>query len=74
VLLLMRTRERRVGIVVDDVEDVVVLEHGMLRPPPSADADGLVLGVAFVGEALVTILDAHVLVATCAAPATAEVA
>jgi purine-binding chemotaxis protein CheW len=74
VLLLMRTGERRVGVVVDDVEDVVVLEHGMVRPPPSADADGLVLGVAFFGEALVTILDAHVLVATCAAPATAEVA
>jgi purine-binding chemotaxis protein CheW len=74
VLLLMRAGERRVGIVVDDVEDVVVLEHGMLRPPPSADADGLVLGVAFFGDALVTILDAHALVATCAAPATAEVA
>jgi purine-binding chemotaxis protein CheW len=74
VLLLMRTGERRVGIVVDDVEDVVVLAHGMLRPPPSVDADGLVLGVAFFGDALVTILDAHALVATCATPATAEVA
>jgi purine-binding chemotaxis protein CheW len=74
VLLLMRAGERRVGIVVDDVEDVVVLEHGMLRPPPSADADGLVLGVAFFGDTLVTILDAHALVATCAAPVTAEVA
>lgn len=74
VLLLMRTGERRVGIVVDDVEDVVVLEYGMLRRPPAADNDGLVLGVAFFGETLVTVLDAHALVAACAAPATAEVA
>ena len=74
VLLLMRTRDRRVGVVVDDVEDVVVLGHGMLRPPPSVDGDGLVLGVAFFGDTLVTILDAHALVASCAAPATAEVA
>lgn len=74
VLLLMRSGDRRVGIVVDDVEDVVVLEHDMLRRPPAADSDGLVLGVAFFGDTLVTVLDAHALVSSCAAPATAEVA
>ena len=73
VLLLMRAGERRVGLVVDDVQDVVVLDRTMLRPPPSIEGDGLVLGVAFFGDELVTILDAHALVATCALPATAEV-
>jgi purine-binding chemotaxis protein CheW len=74
VLLLMRAGERRVGLVVDDVQDVVVLDRTMLRPPPSVEGDGLVLGLAFFGDELVTILDAHALVATCALPATAEVA
>lgn len=74
VLLLMRAEDRRVGIVVDDVQDVVVLGRTMLRPPPSGEGDGLVLGVAFFGDELVTILDARALVATCALPATAEVA
>ena len=74
VLLLMRSGDRRVGIVVDDVQDVVVLRRAMLRPPPSGEGDGLLLGVAFFGDELVTILDAHALVATCAMPATAEAA
>jgi purine-binding chemotaxis protein CheW len=74
VLLLMRAGERRVGIVVDDVQDVVRLGRAMLRPPPSGDGDGLVLGVAFFGDELVTILNAHALVATCALPATVEAA
>jgi purine-binding chemotaxis protein CheW len=74
VLLLMRAGDRRVGIVVDDVQDVVVLGRAMLRPPPSIEGDGLVLGVAFFDDELVTILDAHALVATCALPSTAEVA
>ncbi|HSJ65683.1 MAG TPA: chemotaxis protein CheW [Gemmatimonadaceae bacterium] len=74
VLLLMRAGDRRVGIVVDDVQDVVVLIRARLRPPPSGEGDGLVLGVAFFGDELVTILDAHALVASCALPATAEAA
>ncbi len=74
VLVLMRSGERRVALVVDDVEDVIVLDRTMLRPPPSADADNLVLGVAFIGDALVTVVDAHVLVAACAVPVSAEAA
>lgn len=74
VLVLMRSGERRVALVVDDVEDVIVLDRTMLRPPPSADTDSLVLGVAFIGDALVTVVDAHVLVAACAVPVSAEAA
>ena len=74
VLVLMRSGEQRVALVVDDVEDVIVLDRTMLRPPPSADTDSLVLGVAFIGDALVTVVDAHVLVASCAVPVSAEAA
>lgn len=74
VLVLMRAGDRRVALMVDDVEDVIVLDRTMLRPPPSADADSLVLGVAFIGDALVTVVDAHVLVAACAVPVLAEAA
>ena len=74
VLVLMRSGERRVALVVDDVEDVIILDRTMLRPPPSADTDSLVLGVAFIGDALVTVVDAHVLVAACAVPVSAEAA
>lgn len=72
VLLLMRAGERRLGIVVDDVEDVVPIARGMIRPPPLLETDGIVLGVAFVAESLVTILDAHALIATCAVAPTPE--
>lgn len=72
VLLLMRAGDRRIGIVVDDVEDVVPVERGMIRPPPVVETDGIVLGVAFVGDALITILDAHALIATCAVAPTPE--
>lgn len=75
VMLLMRAGDRRIGVAVDDVEDVVELSHPMLRPPPALEADGgLVVGVAFVGDALVTILDAPTLVAACASLPHAEAA
>ncbi len=74
VLVLMRSGERRVALVVDDVEDVILLGRTMLRPPPSADTDSLVLGVAFIGNALVTVVDAHALIAACAVPVSAEAA
>jgi purine-binding chemotaxis protein CheW len=74
VLVLMRSGDRRVALVVDDVEDVILLDRTMLRPPPSADTDSLVLGVAFIGDALVTVVDAHALIAACAVPVSAEAA
>lgn len=74
VLVLMRASERRVALVVDDVEDVIVLDRTKLLPPPSADSDTLVLGVALIGDSLVTVVDAHVLVAACAVPLSAEAA
>jgi purine-binding chemotaxis protein CheW len=75
VLLLMRVDERRVGLAVDDVEDVMMLERAMLRPPPMLDGEAqLLLGVAFFGDSLVSILDARSLITACAATTISEAA
>ncbi len=67
VMLVMRAGDRRVGIAVDDVEDVIVVDMPALRRPVLDDAsDGLLLGVAATGAGLVGILDGRVLVAACA--------
>ncbi|MGI9078633.1 MAG: chemotaxis protein CheW [Gemmatimonadaceae bacterium] len=66
VVLLMRSGDRRVGIAVDDVEDVIVVDMPALRHPMLDDAgDGLLLGVAAIGTGLVGILDGLALVAAC---------
>lgn len=64
--LVLRGGEQRVGIAVDDVEDVFTLDLAHLRDlPGSDDADGVVLGVARHGSDLVAVLDAEALVAAC---------
>ena len=64
--LVLRGGEQRVGIAVDDVEDVFTLDLSHLRDlPGSDDADGVVLGVARHGNDLVAVLDAEALVAAC---------
>jgi chemotaxis signal transduction protein len=64
--LVLRGGDQRVGIAVDDVEDVLTLDLAQLRDLPGADdADGVVLGVARNGRDLVAVLDADALVAAC---------
>ena len=66
VMLLMRAGDRRVGIAVDDVEDVIIIDMDVLRRPMLDDAgDGLLIGVAAMGSGLVGILDGPALVAAC---------
>jgi len=66
VMLLMRSGDRRVGIAVDDVEDVILVDVPSLRRPVLDDAgDGLLLGVAASDAGLVGILDGSALVAAC---------
>jgi purine-binding chemotaxis protein CheW len=67
-LLVLRANDRRVGIAIDDVDDVITLDLCTLRPPPEADgADGVLLTVARHGVDLIGVLDADLLLATCAA-------
>jgi purine-binding chemotaxis protein CheW len=64
--LVLRGGDQRVGIAVDDVEDVLTLDLAQLRDLPGTDdADGVILGVARHGRDLVAVLDADALVAAC---------
>lgn len=66
VLLVLRDGERRVGIVVDDVLDVVAIDPATLRRPPvAADGHAVVVAVARHGAELVSLLDAAALVRAC---------
>lgn len=64
--LLVRADGHRVGLAVDDVEDVLQVDLARVREAPGIDAtDGVLLGVAHHGPHLVALLDAEALVAGC---------
>ena len=64
--LLVRSGTRRLGLAVDDVEDVFQVNLATVREAPGTDdADGILLGVAHHGNELVAIVDAEALVAAC---------
>ena len=66
VALVVRVGERRLGLVVQDVDDVMTLDLAELRDPPLlGDADGVLLGVAHRGRSLVALVDVEALVAAC---------
>ncbi len=65
-VLLMRTGARRVGIAVDDVDDVIALDLETVRPAPGVDdSDGVLLGVVRHGDVLIAIVDPDAIVAAC---------
>ena len=64
--LLVSANGRRLGLAVDDVEDVFQVDLATVREAPGIDAaDGILLGVAHHGQELVAVLDAEALVAAC---------
>jgi chemotaxis signal transduction protein len=65
--LVVRDRAGRIAIAVDDVEDVLTVSDGELRPVPTRQAgDGGVLrGVVRRGSMLVAVVDLAALVAAC---------
>jgi purine-binding chemotaxis protein CheW len=72
VALVMRSGARRIGLAVDDAEDVMVVELRDLRDPPAGtNEDEIVAGLLWRDRALVTVLDARALAALCA-PAVEE--
>jgi purine-binding chemotaxis protein CheW len=72
VVLLMRAGGRRVGVVVDDVEDVLSLApRSLLQPVLASAGDGVVLGVARVGRLMATVVDPVALLAACSITHTA---
>jgi len=66
--LVLRPSTTRVALAVDAVDDVFDAPLDAVRAVPAgSDVDGLVLGVVWRGQELVTLLDADVVVAACIA-------
>jgi chemotaxis signal transduction protein len=64
-VLLMKSGSRRIGVAVDDVDDVIVLDLATVRAAPGTeDTDGVLLGVVRQGNELIAIVDADAIVAT----------
>jgi chemotaxis signal transduction protein len=65
--LVVRDERGRIAIAADDVEDVLTLRDGEMRPLPAADARGagVLRGVVRRGPTLVAIVDLDALIAAC---------
>jgi purine-binding chemotaxis protein CheW len=72
--LMLGARGRRIGLAVDDVEDVMRLDLSSTQEPPSSDEDGIVLGVTRRAGQLVAVLDADALVTACLTSQQLEIA
>lgn len=66
VVLIVRCGGRRVGLALDDVEDVITVDPGQLHRPPADAGTPVVIGVERRGSTLVGIVDAAALVEACA--------
>ena len=63
VLVIVRDGDRQVGLVVDEVEDVIMADlTTMQRPMDSMRANGVVRGVVHADGRLVAVLDARIVV------------
>lgn len=65
-VLLLRSETRRVGVAVDDVDDVMTLDLAAVRPAPGIDdPDGVLLGVVRQGDLLLAIVDPEAMLGAC---------
>lgn len=64
-LLVMRSGARRIGLLADDVDDVITIDLATVKQSPVDVGDELLLGVTWDGEEVTGILDARALIATC---------
>lgn len=73
--LMVRATSRRIGIAVDDVEDVLRLDLRDVREMPGgSDPAGVLAGVARTAAGLIALVDAEALVATCVSERSVEAA
>lgn len=64
--IVLRSEGRRVAVAVDDVDDVLTVEHGALRPAPALGTpDGIAVGVVMRHGDLVAVIDLEALVEAC---------
>ena len=75
VALLMRSGDRRIGVAVDDVDDVLRPDLATLRHAPTlGTASDTILGVLRQGATLIAVVDAEALVAACLTDSVLEIA
>ncbi len=67
-VLVLRSREKRLGLAVDDVEDVLTIDGAAVRRAPIPDNDdNVLLGVIRRGADLLALIDAESLALACLA-------
>jgi len=64
-VLVMRSGTRRIGLIADEVDDVITVDLAAIKPPPVDAGDELLLGVTWDGTVLTAILDARALITAC---------
>jgi chemotaxis signal transduction protein len=74
--LVVRDARGRIAIAADDVEDVLTLRDGELRPVPAGDDRdaGVLRGVVRRGTSLIAVVDLEALIAACRGTSQPEVA
>ena len=74
-VLVLRSGQRRLGLAVDDVDDVLTIDGSAVRRAPIADnEDNVLLGVIRRGADLLALVDAESLALACLADQLTEVA
>jgi purine-binding chemotaxis protein CheW len=67
-VLVMRSNDRRIGLAVDDVDDVLTIDGAAVRRAPIPDNDdNVLLGVIRRGADLLALIDAESLALACLA-------
>ena len=64
-VLVMRSGSRRIGLLVDQVDDVITLELGTITPPQFDSGADFLLGVRWGAADLTSILAARALISLC---------
>ena len=73
-VLVMRSGERRIGLLIDDVDDVESFDLSALADSPFDCGDELLLGIVWREGALTSVLDARALVGACHVAAAGRIA
>lgn len=73
-VLVMRSGERRIGLLVDDVDDVESFDLSALADPPFDAGDELLLGVVWREGTLTSVIDARALIGACHIAAAGRIA
>lgn len=66
VALVVHAAGKRIALALDDVDEVIAVDmNNLKRPSPREASDGLLLGIARHGDALVAVVDVEALAAAC---------